>query len=392
MLRILHITESCTAGGGGTSTAFVEMVEALRTRPEACLVRAATQIMPEGDEARRWIAHHEPGTWTFTPHPGRLRPAGMCAALRSLIDSFNPTVLSVHGLWCTDIVAAALHAQARRIPVAWHTHGMLVHAALRRARLKKALFKALWLSRTLSRASAVVFTSANERDTSDLALPGPGVRPVILPLPVHIAVPEADLPALRREGRAALGLSDTTPLISFIGRLHPVKRIELALDALAHAHARGSHARLVLIGAGEAPYTQSLREHAARRGVTDHVIFVGWQNGRAKLATLAAADTMAFCSEFENFGYALVESLSLHVPVVATANLSLAPDMAAAGAGWSSAPTPDALGATLHAALTTPPDRRATMGRAGRAWVQASFSREAVGRQMMEMYAGLRAA
>ncbi|MBY0309174.1 MAG: glycosyltransferase [Phycisphaerales bacterium] len=389
MLRILHITESCTARGGGTSTAFVEMVEALRTQPALCEVAACTQTIPHDDQVRTWIASHGPGTWLFTPPPGRVSTAGMFNALRAKIDSWSPSIVCIHGLWCTDVVAAAAHAQSRSIPVVWHPHGMLVHAALRRARLKKALFKALWLSHTLRRASACVFTSENERGTSNLSLLSPRTARVVLPLPVHIDTPESDLPALRAQGRAALGLADTAPLVSFIGRLHPVKRVDLSLAALAHAHALGTPAHLVLIGSGEEPYVNTLRAQAASLGIAKHLTFAGWKNGRDKLAILAAADAMILNSEFENFGYAIVESLALGTPVVASDNLSLGPDLARIGAGWCVSATAPILGAAINTALHTPPDRRRAMGRAGRRWVIDSFSRASVGTQMVALYRSL---
>ncbi|MFN0012049.1 MAG: glycosyltransferase [Phycisphaerales bacterium] len=389
MLRVLHITESIPASAGGTSTAFVEMVEALLTQGAACQVHAAIQPVPEGDEARSWIAHHPPGTWHVTGPRGGLLAAGMAASVRALVNSWNPSVVCVHGLWCTDTVAAALHAQAKGVPVVWHPHGMLVRAALRHSPLKKAVFKTLWLARALRHAAAVVFTSENERETSDLAMLGEGTRRVVLPLPVNIDTAEDDLAALRAEGRAALGLHESVPLVSFIGRLHPVKRVELSIAAFAAARACAPDARLVLIGSGDDVYVATLRALAARLGVEGAVVFAGWKNGREKRAILAAADVMILNSEFENFGYAIVESLGLGTPVVCSENLSLAAEMVRAGAGRSAPGEPAALGAALAAVLAMPPHERRAAGVRGRRWVVESFSRQAVGARMVELYRAL---
>ncbi len=391
MLRILHITESIPASAGGTSTAFVEMIEALLTQVAACRVRAAIQPLTADDEARTWIVHHPPGTWHLTGSRGGLLAAGMAASARALIDAWKPAVVCVHGLWCTDTVAAALHAQAKGVPVVWHPHGMLVRAALRHSPLKKAVFRRLWLARAIRHAAAVVFTSDNERDTSDLSMLGERTRRVVLPLPVHIDTPEGDLPVLRAEGRAALRLDEGVPLVSFIGRLHHVKRVELSIGALAAARASVPDARLVLIGSGEDRYVQTLRALAARLGVEHAVIFAGWKNGREKRAILGAADAMILNSEFENFGYAIVESLALGTPVVCSDNLSLAAEMAGAGAGRAAAGEPAALGGALAGVLAMPRHERRAAGLRGRRWVVERFSREAVGAKMVELYRGLRA-
>jgi|GEM_PF-865500 len=413
MPTVLHITESITASAGGTSTAFVGLVEALLTHratrpendPDAWSVRALAGPLPDADQARQWIANHAAGTWTFTGPPGRFGPGALAHAASELIARRSVHAVHLHGLWLSDLVTVASAASAANIPVVWQPHGMLVKAALRHSRLKKAIFTRLsGLGAALRAADAAIFTSDNERDTSDLARLGPRTRREVLPLPVAIPARDEDLPALVRAGRArwladqqaspdrtlmdgTAPLDMNTPLLAFMGRLHPVKRVDLTLRAFAHARRALPDARLLLIGGGNDRDVQPLRELARSLGVADAIRWAGWLHGSDKLAAIAAADALILNSEFENFGYAIAEALALGTPVVLSDNLSLAPAVAEIGAGLSAPPEPAALG-DAAARLLARPDRR-DMGRRGRHWVEAQFSHLAVGARLAALYTAL---
>ncbi len=412
---VLHVTESITAAAGGTSTAFVELIEALRTRdaahggPGDWRVRATAGPLPAGDEAASWIAGHEKGLWTFTGPPGKLRPGHLAAAAIGAIERGEVQVVHLHGLWLIDLVAIARAAQHRGVPVVWQPHGMLVRGALQHKRLKKRVFEVvLGLGTALRGASAAIFTSDNERDTSDLSRLGPPTRTrqEVLPLPVAIPTGERELSALRQAGRVrwlATEANDpgrtilggesqvdlNTPLVVFMGRLHPVKRVDLTLRAFALARQDLPDARLLLIGHGDEDYARMLRDEANLLGISAAVRWAGWLHGRAKHEALAAGDALVLNSEFENFGYAIVEGLVMGTPVVVTDNLSLAPAIVEIGAGASAAAEPRALADAMLKVVRHAPDARREMGLRGRHWVEAQFSREAVGTRLAALYSQL---
>jgi glycosyltransferase involved in cell wall biosynthesis len=71
---------------------------------------------------------------------------------------------------------------------------------------------------------------------------------------------------------------------------------------------------LLLIGDGEEE--EALRELAAREGVADRTLFVGWRTDVGDL--LRAVDLFALPSHNEGMGKALVEAMYLERPVVAS--------------------------------------------------------------------------
>ncbi|HEY3248771.1 MAG TPA: glycosyltransferase family 4 protein [bacterium] len=119
----------------------------------------------------------------------------------------------------------------------------------------------------------------------------------LAPLPaVHVTRPHAPTPYL----------------IAMVGRLVPVKRIDLAIRALRDL----PEASLLLIGDG--PQRGALQQLAAELALTDRVIFAGARARGEMLGMLAGSDALVLCSAHEGFPHVLLEAMSLGVPVIAT--------------------------------------------------------------------------
>jgi glycosyltransferase involved in cell wall biosynthesis len=126
-----------------------------------------------------------------------------------------------------------------------------------------------------------------------------------------------DLDALRftAEGRAAvrleLGLSPNTTVVGAVGRLAPVKRLDVLITALRELLGAGA-VELVIAGAG--PLEKDLRQQAVDQGSGAAVRLVGT---RADLAPLLSAfDVFVSPSRDETFGMAVVEAAASGLPLV----------------------------------------------------------------------------
>jgi glycosyltransferase involved in cell wall biosynthesis len=98
-----------------------------------------------------------------------------------------------------------------------------------------------------------------------------------------------------------------------IGRLSGVKRIDVAIDALA-ALPEGSPWHLDIVGDGA---LRGELEHRARtRGVADRVTFHGFR--RDVYALLAHGDLLIMSSRHEGLPYTLLEAMSLGLPTLAS--------------------------------------------------------------------------
>ena len=121
------------------------------------------------------------------------------------------------------------------------------------------------------------------------------------------------------ELRAELDVPQDAFVVTFAGRLHPIKGIEVLIDALALLPAS-----VVLLIAGEGredgssrDYLGELRARADARGVSGRCRFIGHVRGLARL--YAASDVTVLPSVgSEAFGRVVVESMACGTPAVAS--------------------------------------------------------------------------
>lgn len=99
-----------------------------------------------------------------------------------------------------------------------------------------------------------------------------------------------------------------------VSRLHPEKGHAFLLQAFAQLVRDGLDAKLFLVGLG--PLHDQLAESVQRYGLRDRVKFLGWREDA--LAILAAADLVVHPSLQEALPSAVIESLMLERPLIAT--------------------------------------------------------------------------
>lgn len=286
----------------------------------------------------------------------------MRRALQSSVGEVG--IVHSHSVFLWPGVAAAAAARRAGVPYVISPRGMLVPELIRR---KSTLVKRMWLSlverRALADAAAVHFTTELERQEA---------ARVGVPLPSPLVIPNGiDLlprPPVPREERTLLHL----------GRVTWKKRIDAVIETLP----RLPGVRFIIAGNDEEGLTPRLRELAARTGVGDRVEFTGPVYGDAKQELLARATLFVLASRSENFGNAVLEAMAMDTPVVLSAGVGLAGEVAEAGAG--------AIGLETISDLLHDPQRRAEMGRRGRVLVEARFTWPRVAERFEEVYCSIR--
>jgi D-inositol-3-phosphate glycosyltransferase len=109
---------------------------------------------------------------------------------------------------------------------------------------------------------------------------------------------------------------DGRPLLLFVGRLDPIKGIDLLLESVAEMRAAP---RLVVVGGNppDDPEVARLRARAEGLGLGDRVLFPGAVPQRELPPYYRAADALVVTSRYESFGLVAVEALACGTPVVA---------------------------------------------------------------------------
>ncbi len=163
-------------------------------------------------------------------------------------------------------------------------------------------------------------------------------------------------PADAREARRRLGLDGGEPLLVWVGRMVPVKGLEVLLEACRLLTRDGLRFRLALVGDG--PLRRSLAAQVAASGMAASVLFAGAVAHDALPDWYRAADLTVLSSWSEGIPNVLLESLACGTPFVATrvgsiADLAIEPDRDVVPPG--DAP---ALARAIVHRLTHPTDRR----------------------------------
>ncbi len=198
--------------------------------------------------------------------------------------------------------------------------------------------------------------------------------------------------AARAAVRAEFGVPAEASLLLTIGRLDPQKGHLDLLAALRQAAAALPTVQLIVAGAPQqasADYEQALRAAAAAPELAARVHWAGHRDDVPAL--LAACDIVVQPSHWEGFGLVLVEAMAAQRPVVATA-VSAIPEVVRDGETGLLVPPhdPHALARALLQ-LCGDPERRARLGAAGAARVQAHFTAERMVRETLAVYAEARA-
>jgi len=115
--------------------------------------------------------------------------------------------------------------------------------------------------------------------------------------------------------RKELGVDRHEFIIGTMGRLHPVKGVEVFLRAARVIKDRGRKARFVV--AGDGPLREQLQTLAQQYGLAHEAMFLGHRNDSNNI--LGLMDLFVLPSLSEGIPLVLLEALALARPVVATA-------------------------------------------------------------------------
>jgi glycosyltransferase involved in cell wall biosynthesis len=232
------------------------------------------------------------------------------ARIVSILRRVRPVVVHTHTAKAGAIGRIA--ARLVRVPVVVHTfHGHVFEGYFGRSTAQAFVTT----ERLLARLSDAV-VAISERQRAELVhqyaiAPSEKVRlvPLGLELDRFRRIKRKNRGELRRE----LGTGAKDPIILAVGRVVPVKRYDVLIDAFAEfAHTRPD-AHLVLAGDGD----PVLRSDLARQArPTPHIHFLGWRRDLERLYT--DADVLALTSDTEGTPVAVIEAIASGVPVVAT--------------------------------------------------------------------------
>lgn len=237
------------------------------------------------------------------------------------IDQSGEQYDIIHSHYWLSGWAGVLLKEKLGLPLAnsFHTLGRIKDLTRRADQAPEGTIRTLTEEEVIARSDCVIASTPYEfddlmehyaADPARLCTSPPGIR--------H----EVFRPGGQEDARLWTGLG-VGPIVLFVGRIQPLKGVDIAISALNLVKPRNRSVHLVIIGgpsgaAGEAEL-QRLRELAKSLDVADRVHFIPPVARDQLAAFYQAANAVIMPSRSESFGLVAAEAQSCGVPVIAAA-------------------------------------------------------------------------
>jgi glycosyltransferase involved in cell wall biosynthesis len=275
-------------------------------------------------------------------------------------DDFD--VIHIH--LARDLVLMPFAALVRRlgIPFVLQPHGMIVP----RSNVLAPVVDFVAIRRLLCAAHEVFYLTAAERDALDRVAGGEArLRPLANGVPLYDA-------ATRTRG---------VPEVLYLSRLHARKRPVDFVTAALELNSRGISADYTLVGPDEG---EAKRVRAAAATAPN----IRWEGSLASgdgPARMRRASLFVLPSVGEPYPMAVLEAMSVGLPVVVTDDCGLAPTVRKYNCGLVIEPGPHNVAQAVHELLSQP-DLACAMGARGRAAVERDLGMAGVGKRLEGSY------
>lgn len=384
MLSVLHIVPhvpGLPAAASGPMTVLRGLIPPLA----AAGVSGAVATVTENDNAASRFAIPETDTPVHsfpTTAPARLW-TGYAPRLSPFLNGHLRTgrfqLVHIHEIWHYPSFAASRAARRHNIPVIISFHGDLDAWRLRYKRLKKAIYMRLVQDKAIRSAAALhALTGAEKARIRQLGYSQP-----VFVCPNGADIPDAANPGddafLRRYPQLA-----GKRVILFMGRIHPMKGVDLLARSFADLAGRFPDAVLLVAGPDQDGTRAPMEAILRAGGVRDRALFTGMLTGSDKQAALRQSHLFVLPSYSEGFSTAVIEAMAAGLPVVISEQCNF-PEAAAHSAGFVVPTARDAISEAVGALLSDPARRRRMAGNA-RALVADCYTWPAIAAAMRGHY------
>lgn len=364
-MKVLQTILGLSASYGGITTCTYDLLSVLHR--EGDVVDLLASDFPDnigGGEA-----------WIKTAPNDCKTPYAYSSHIKHWLQASDYDIYHTNGLWLYVNHETCAVARQKGKPYVITTHGMLYPDALRRSYWKKWPLLKLCFEKDILNADCIHVTCLPEKEhVRAFGYKGPiAVIPNVAKLPVY-------LEEIRALKASFLGCNRPRKL-GFLGRLHPIKKVENLLYGMALLDQPDTE--LIIMGKGDVAYEQFLRNEAKRLHLK--VAFHGFVSGRQKYEELAKLSCLFVPSDFENFGMIITEALSVGTPVMASLGTPWA-DLNTAGCGWWIDRAPECIAQVMREVLSMPTQQLHDMGQKGIQLVQEKYTADIVASKMLDLY------
>lgn len=238
--------------------------------------------------------------------------------LKSNIPNFD--LVLIQSIYQINSTIAAFFCRFNKVPYILRPHGSFDPVLMSRRRtVIKNLYINFFEKKSFCNALAIQYSSVEEMEMTKAVISN-AARPLIIPEGIDC---QKYFSNKRYFGKDFYPLLSNHKVLLYLGRLHPKKGIELAIQAFASLLTSGINAKFVIIGVGDKSYTRKLFQLVSSLKINNDVIFVGQVSEQEKLRFLRSADIYVLPSYGENFGISVVEALASGLPVIVSDKVAI---------------------------------------------------------------------
>lgn len=309
-MRILHVIRTVNYTGGGP-------IEGLTRISEVVINRGHTvDVVCLDNPNDEWVSSFPRKVYALNGHKGNYGYSPeLIPWLEKNVDNYD--VVLVNGLWQYHGRAIWSVLHKKEIPYAVFTHGMLdpwFKKTYPFKHLKKWIYWLLAEYRVLRDASAVFFTSEEERIQARKSFWLYRVREKVIGY--GTSIPKSNSIELIEKFYEAYPKLRQKKILLFLGRIHEKKGCDLLIEAFSQVFGSNPEYHLVMAGPDQTGWQVTLNKRAIELGLQDQISWLGMIKGDMKLAAYYAADAFVLPSHQENFGIAVAEALACGTPVL----------------------------------------------------------------------------
>jgi len=288
-MKIQHIVEDYSTLSGGLRTVVSDLNGWLKqTSISSKIVTTKAEELDHVIVGKRELPK---GMWCYSNE------------LKKILKEQHSDVFHIHGIWMYPQYIASKIAYEKSIPYLITPHGMLESRLWEKSTLKKKLYFNLLIKKYFLNANAIHAITPNEQNNLYKLFQHKNIQVI----PNSISYTEIDSFGIIKQS--------TEKYILFVGRLHPIKGIDLLLKAFANVNPK--NVKLKIAGPAN-NYQHELIELVKDLDIESKVEFLGMVSGIEKYQLYKDAWVFVAPSYSEVVGMVNLEAGVLETPVITT--------------------------------------------------------------------------
>lgn len=367
-MKVLQTIPGLLASSGGPSTCTCDLMTGLHA------IGASVDLLTVTCKDSKDYNLGTGSQWLHEVPNDSKTPLLLSKNLKRALETSDYDIYHTNGMWMYVNHITCKVARDKGKPYVYSPHGMLYPTALAIKTWKKKPMLKFWFNKDIHSATCLHATCMQEMKYCRAF----GYKGPIAVIPNAVVFPDGvELATNKSSGRKQIG---------FLGRLHPIKKVENLLYALLMLTKEEQNGlSLQIMGKYDDKYEAFLKAEVVRLGLSDCVEFVGFVDAEDKYNRLSKLWALMVPSAQENFGMIVPEALICGTPVYASLGTPWS-ELNEYQCGWWKDNEPETIAGVIREILQMDESQVLEMGTRGRKLMERKYEQHKVAGMMYDLY------